>query len=692
MSHECTDTRINLPGAVFAWVSRSLARVVKKAALAMIAIAATASVAHAETLLMPARDFLMGASEVVWGVTTLPNTTTSYTINFGDGNISSPTVVVDRSYIAVNHTYASPGTYTITLTAGAETATTTVRVFDSGVISAADLRGLNINRAIENGLRYLWVNQIGRAANFPAGTTTSWGNFPRSFTALTVLAFENHGYQVPNSAAAPTGLYEKYVVQRGLNYVVSTLTLQTLTTQTAGTPCVGPGIEASPCQGLSQSDSTGYSTAIASLALSGSSALSRVIPAGLGDSSGAYVAGKTLGEVLQRVMNTVAWGQIDAGCNGRGGWTYGLVGAGCTTADGSTIGWDVLGLLDANANGIVEPAFVKPEFAFVLGSGGNTDGSFDYNPDGAPGTDSLRNLARAGIYLQGLFYAGVTNVADPRVAAATTFISSRWAGTFLSGDYTGTCGVGQNKACAYGMYNAFKGLKLLGITSLPAAADWYGEYQDWLVANQSDPTTAATGGGWQGGTGKTAMQFSCCNNDALANAAIAELILAPVALVTPDPGLFSTIGLSPVSATNPVGTDHTVTAFAQSTSGAPVPGVTITFRVLLGGQNAGKTGTGTTGVDGKTTFTYHDDNGAGIDTIQAFIGALGSNVVTKTWVISTIACDVNGDGKVTMADLLLIRAKNGQAASGPNDPFDPNHDGKIDVADVRYCQLRLTPP
>ena len=43
------------------------------------------------------------------------------------------------------------------------------------------------------------------------------------------------------------------------------------------------------------------------------------------------------------------------------------------------------------------------------------------------------------------------------------------------------------------------------------------------------------------------------------------------------------------------------------------------------------------------------------------------------------------------ADLLLIRAKNGQAASGPNDPYDPNHDGKIDVADVRYCQLRLTP-
>ena len=35
---------------------------------------------------------------------------------------------------------------------------------------------------------------------------------------------------------------------------------------------------------------------------------------------------------------------------------------------------------------------------------------------------------------------------------------------------------------------------------------------------------------------------------------------------------------------------------------------------------------------------------------------------------------------------------NGRNASGANDPYDPNKDGKINVADVRYCQLRLTPP
>lgn len=686
MSHECTDTRINLPGAVFAWVSRSLARVVKKAALAMIAIAATASVAHADTLLMPARDYLMGTSEVVWGISTLANGT-AFTLDYGDLSPATTGTVADRSFIAFNHTYAISGTFTVTLTVGAETATVPVQVFNGALLSAADLRGLKINKAIEDGLRFLWNTQTNRTT-FDTVPTTSWdGSFPRVGTSFVVLAFENHGYKLPNNASTPTGLYEKYAVQRGLNFIVANLTQQVLNVQTAGNPCVGIPTELTDCVGLFNPDSSpGYGTAIASLAVLGSTALSRPIPAGLGGSTGVYVAGKTLGEVAQRLMNTVAWGQNDggAGCTGRGGWFYSLTNNGCVTSDGSTVGWNVLALLDAGASGVAVAPFVSSEFAFDMASSGNSDGSFDYNADNNPAADSLPNLARAGIYLQSLFYRGVV-LGDPRVTAATKAINDRWTAG-LPGDYTATCGVGQNKGCSYGMYNAFKGLKLYGIASLTAASDWYGEYQDFLVTTQTAPTTT-TGGSW------SAMQFSCCYSSVLFNAAIAELILAPVALIAPDPTLFSTVGLSPINAVNPVGTDHTVTAFAQSANNAPVPGVTITFKVLPGSQNAGKTGSGTTGADGKTTFTYHDDNGAGVDTIQAFIGtALASNVVAKTWVNPTIVCDVNGDGKVTLADLQLIRAKNGQAASGPNDPFDPNHDGRIDIADVRYCQLRLTPP
>ena len=90
-------------------------------------------------------------------------------------------------------------------------------------------------------------------------------------------------------------------------------------------------------------------------------------------------------------------------------------------------------------------------------------------------------------------------------------------------------------------------------------------------------------------------------------------------------------------------------------------------------------------------FTYHDNGGAGVDTIQAFIGQLGSNQVTKTWANAGLTCDVNNDGKVDLADLTIIRNANGQVPTGPNDPRDANGDGKINVLDYRFCQLRLTP-
>jgi hypothetical protein len=92
--------------------------------------------------------------------------------------------------------------------------------------------------------------------------------------------------------------------------------------------------------------------------------------------------------------------------------------------------------------------------------------------------------------------------------------------------------------------------------------------------------------------------------------------------------------LSPSSATNPVGSPHTLTATVQDQAGHPVSGVTVTFTVTSG-PNAGVTGTAVTGADGKATFTY-TSSVAGTDHIVASFhdatGALhSSNEVTKTW-------------------------------------------------------------
>jgi hypothetical protein len=95
------------------------------------------------------------------------------------------------------------------------------------------------------------------------------------------------------------------------------------------------------------------------------------------------------------------------------------------------------------------------------------------------------------------------------------------------------------------------------------------------------------------------------------------------------------IVLSPISASNPVGTEHTVTAKVSNANGDPVPNALVTFDVISG-PNQGAHGTDTTDANGEATFTYTDDGGAGTDQIQASFedsneDTRTSNTVTKEW-------------------------------------------------------------
>lgn len=104
------------------------------------------------------------------------------------------------------------------------------------------------------------------------------------------------------------------------------------------------------------------------------------------------------------------------------------------------------------------------------------------------------------------------------------------------------------------------------------------------------------------------------------------------------------LSLSPTSATNPVGTSHTVTATLTDPTGAPVVGSLIAFKILSG-PNAGASGTCVpadckTDSAGQVKFTYHDAGGAGTDAIQAFNdlngngtadAGEGQTTAAKTW-------------------------------------------------------------
>src|SRR5688500_6038934 len=175
-------------------------RIIRILSAFILVLSATAA-ASAETLLMPKRDGRMGASLVVWGVSTLPNGA-SFTLDYGDGSPATIGSVSDRSYIAFNHVYAAQGTYTVTLTVGSDPAATVdVQIFDPaalpGGVAGENNRALGVNMAIQDGLRYLWTAQANRASGFPAASTTHWGGFwDVSHAALVTLAFENHGYKL----------------------------------------------------------------------------------------------------------------------------------------------------------------------------------------------------------------------------------------------------------------------------------------------------------------------------------------------------------------------------------------------------------------------------------------------------------------------------------------------------------------
>jgi len=719
-------------------MSRILLKLARRRAVALFTACvglflSSATAASAETLMMPNRPTLTTVNTVVWGVTTQANGT-AYTITYGDGNSDNGNVA-DRSYIAFDHTYALAGTYTATLTIGAESATVVIQAFNPGALTAEALRGVNINRAIEDGLRYLWVNQSARAANFPSSPTTTWtgiAGFDGPAAGLVTLAFENHGYKLPNDNSAPTGLYEKYIVRRGLNQILNSLKTLNLDMQPAGSPCVGSGAGPDPdgagpalCVGLmvnQESNSAGnfqfthssYETPFAASALGASGAPARTVNEVPGTNSAGYVVGKTYAEILQRVANAIAWGQQESTAgSGRGGWYYALNYQ--SASDGSTVGWVMLGLLDAEAAGATLPPFVRAEWtANALVNAINTDGSFDYQSNSNSASPSSVNVAKAGVGLQGMFFGGLA-LGAARAQNALTYIGNRWNEqnpVSLGTTQSFICQGGRfNKGCGYAMFNVFKGFKLYGISTLPGvgraagpgaipADDWYADYVDWLLQFQTNPTTQ-TGGNWAAPAPNN-LGFSSQTTNEAAEAALAELILSPVVLIQPDPETFSSVGLkqgNPLSInpmSNPVGTQHTVVAKAESSGGQAIPGVTISFKVS--GRNA-TTGSGQSAADGTVSFSYTDAgnlNASGDDNIQAFIGQVGSNIASNTlvkhWVVAGAArCDANADGKVDQTDLNMIRAANGQTASGPNDPRDGNGDGVINVMDYRYCQFRLTP-
>jgi hypothetical protein len=599
-------------------------------ALTLLAFAGSSigKAAAGDVVLMPDRDAVTTAAVVIWGNTNAGNIGMPYTINFGDATPPAAGVVTDPSYISVTHTFATPGVKTVTMTVGADSDTATIEVFDPSTLSAENQRNVRINMAIEDGLRYLYVSQNNRQATY--GTPfTSWTvhggiygfdpEFTLSYTSLVVLALENHGHTVTDDATQD--IFQP-VVQRGLNHIFNNLQQIPLGPQPSGDPCVGVPAGPDACVGLGLNGGHGmYASSVIALAVAGSGAPTAVVGPAIGAANGLFVSGRTYAEILQRQANTIMWGMGDSG-SVRGGFGYVH---NHQIGDGSTAGWGVLALLDAEAAGATIAPWVRPDVSNYASNGLQADGSLMYQVECCGGS----NFPKTGIALQLMHFIN-RPAADPQAVSAANLLSTHWATGYTTDGFTGA-----NKDHAYGMFNAFKGLKLRGIQTLPGvgrpagpgsipADDWHADYQDHLVATQqlgTDPN----GGFWNFSNGWSYCGTCDLGGGVISFTAIAELILSPVALVLP-----ANLTLSPETATNPVGTSHTVTAVATAANGAPVAGATVTFTVTAG-PNVGQSGTDVTDATGTATFTYTSNGAPGTDTISASIGELTSEAVSKTW-------------------------------------------------------------
>jgi hypothetical protein len=194
------------------------------------------------------------------------------------------------------------------------------------------------------------------------------------------------------------------------------------------------------------------------------------------------------------------------------------------------------------------------------------------------------------------------------------------------------------------------------------------------------------------GTDQIQASFLFPNSQGVASSNIVEKIWEPN-----DVSVVESIVLSPDTATNPVGTTHTVTARVGDDNDNPIVGRVVTFTVLAG-PNTGNTGTETSNTQGEVLFTYTDTAGPGTDQIQAsFLNSAGdavaSNSVVNIWeIVSPTRCDVNGDLVINQADIQAIFDDRNRPASGSNDPRDVDGDLTITVNDARVCVLQCTLP
>jgi len=393
-----------------------------------------------------------GKTLTIWGNVQDGASPYQYTWDFGDGTPVVSGAVANPKYIAVTHSYATMGPKIASLTVTDNLGATDNDQVRIEVVNMSDPCDPQVNAAIENGLRYLYLTQQGD------GYWPNNSGYPVSATGMAVLAFENAAHWPGNDVN--DDIYAE-TVQKGLQYIFNHGYTKAIGPQAHGDPDTdgdGKGIYFNSYTFPSHES---YETGIVMMAIVGSRDSSRVAAS----TSSADINGRTYAEIMRDAVDWCAWAQEENSV-WRGGWRYQ---PNMGTSDNSVTQWPVIGLEAAETEwGIDAPAFVKSELTLWVNYSQNANGGFGYTSP-----NEWVNVAKTGAGLCLMSYAGIDTSAT-KFLNACSFIAANW----YSMDYTYG-----NLGDFYAMYGVAKGCRI----SVPdkktfiGTHKWSDEYNDWLA-------------------------------------------------------------------------------------------------------------------------------------------------------------------------------------------------------------------
>jgi hypothetical protein len=203
--------------------------------------------------------------------------------------------------------------------------------------------------------------------------------------------------------------------------------------------------------------------------------------------AGSALDGRTYGDVVQDMVDWVAYAQTDTGY-GRGGWDYNARNNSGSRSDNSISGYPVLGLRYAEAElydfESTIPAFVKDELNIWINYIQTTTPGTNFGGSGYTHPNYYVNLLKTGNLLFQMAFVGDTT-STPRVQNTISYIENHWNDANHHPGWKNAAGYPHLQS-AYCLMKGLASLDINEITVGGSPLDWFvDDMSTAIVANQS---------------------------------------------------------------------------------------------------------------------------------------------------------------------------------------------------------------